>query len=503
MKRKFQIPGYGLLIVGIIIGALAFSNWNSSTAPVIYANENNFSALMESQDTPIRTLKDFNNAIVNIAKAVNPTVVTVFIEKKLKVRENAFNPFFGSPFEGFFDDFFGRRGVPREPREREYIQQGMGSGVIVSSDGYILTNNHVVNGADEVKVRLMDKRTFTAKIIGTDPKTDIALIKIDAENLPKITLGDSDKLQVGETVLAIGSPLSENLEHTVTMGIVSAKGRSNVGLADYEDFIQTDAAINPGNSGGALINLDGKLVGINTAIVSRSGGFQGIGFAVPINMAKSVMISLKEHGTVTRGWLGAYIQNITPQLAEAMDLSVNEGALISDILSDSPAEDAGLEAGDVVIEFNGKKIENSSQLRNMVAATPPHTEVELKIIRDGEEKILKVELGELKNEEVSKSENEKYSDLFGFSVAPVNDKTIKQFKLNEDAAGVVVIELDRRSNAAEAGLATGDLIIGLNNKKVRTLDDFKKIADKLQKGDNVFLRVQRGERRFFVAFTLE
>ncbi|RMD48839.1 MAG: DegQ family serine endoprotease [Ignavibacteria bacterium] len=502
MKRKFQIPGYGLLLVGILIGALAFSNWNSKTAPVIYANENNYSALMESQDTPIRTLKDFNNAIVNIAKAVNPTVVTVFIEKKLKVRQNVFNPFFGSPFEDFFGDFFGQRRSP-QPKEKEYIQQGMGSGVIVSSDGYILTNNHVVNGADEVKVRLMDKRTFTAKIIGTDPKTDIALIKIDAENLPKIQLGDSDKLQVGETVLAIGSPLSENLEHTVTMGIVSAKGRSNVGLADYEDFIQTDAAINPGNSGGALINLDGKLVGINTAIATRSGGFQGIGFAVPVNMAKSVMKSLKEHGTVIRGWLGAYIQNVTPQIAEAMGLDVQEGALISDVMKDSPAEEAGIEAGDVVVEFNGKKIKNSTQLRNMVAATPPDTEVELKVLRDGEEKTITVTLGELKNEEISKTENEKYSDLFGFGVAPVNDKLIKKYDLPEDAKGVVVINLNRRSNAAEAGLNEGDIILGMNNKKIESLSDFKKIADNLKGGDNVFLRVRRGERRFFVAFTLE
>jgi serine protease Do len=276
-----------------------------------------------------------------------------------------------------------------------------------------------------------------------------------------------------------------------------------VGLADYEDFIQTDAAINPGNSGGALINLDGKLVGINTAIATRSGGFQGIGFAVPINMAKSVMESLKENGTVVRGWLGAYIQNITPELVEAMDLPVKQGALISDVMKDSPAEDAGLEAGDVVVEFNGKKIKNSTQLRNKVAATPPHKEVELKIIRNGEEETISVKLGELKNEDITKSEGEKFDELFGFSITPVNDKTRRNYKLPDDAEGVVVINLDRRSAAGSAGLNEGDLIIGLNNNNVESMKDFKNIAEKLKKGDNVFLRVQRGERRFFVAFTLE
>ena len=310
MHRKNQISALILILIGVVIGGLVFSQFNVSTRPEVAGAPAYVTESLNAADRPINTLRDFNHAFIDIAKAVNPTVVTVFTEKVFRVRQTFGFPFFNTPFEQFFD-------FPRqEPREREYRQQGLGSGVIVSEDGYILTNNHVIADADTIQVRMLDNRILPAKVIGTDPKSDIAVLKVESEKaLPAIPFGNSDSLEVGEWVLAIGSPLSADLAHSVTSGIVSAKGRSNVGLAEYEDFVQVDAAINPGNSGGALINLDGKLVGINTAIVSRSGGFQGIGFAVPVNMARRVMESIIEHGTVIRGWLGVYIQDVNEATA--------------------------------------------------------------------------------------------------------------------------------------------------------------------------------------------
>jgi serine protease Do len=503
MERKYRLPGFVLILIGIIVGALVFSNVSKSNAPSVLAMEQSTSidTLKSAAERPIRTLKDFNNALVDIAKAVTPTVVTVFTEKVYKINESPF-PFFNTPFEDFFGDFFGGKIKPQKPKKKEFVQEGMGSGVIVSADGYILTNNHVVKGADKVRVRLIDKRTFEAKVIGTDPKTDIALIKIDAKDLPVAKLGDSDKLQVGEMVLAIGSPLNPNLDHTVTSGIVSAKGRSNMGLADYEDFIQTDAAINPGNSGGALVNLDGEVVGINSAIATQSGGFQGIGFAVPINMAKEIMEQLKTNGKVVRGYLGAYIQDLTPTMAEAMNLSVKEGALIADVMKNGPAEKAGIKAGDVVIAFNGKKIRNSTQLRNWVASTKPGTEVTLKVLRDGDEKEIDVKLGTLEPEKVTQTSKVKLQDLFGFNVAAINSRTAKKYGIPEDVSGVIVVDLKRFSPAARAGLGEGDVILAVNNHKIDGIDSFNKTVKNLKKGDVVILRVQKGERKFFVAFTL-
>ncbi len=502
MTRKYQLPGFVLILIGIIAGALIFSNIDRRVANQVFAYDHSIDTLKTANERPITTLQDLNKALVDIAKAVNPTVVTVFTEKVYKVHQEMLDPFFNTPFEDFFGNFFGRRIPQRQPKEREFIQQGMGSGVIVSSDGYILTNNHVVKGADKVKVRLIDKRTLDAKVIGTDPKTDIALIKIDAKDLPVAKLGDSDKLQVGEMVLAIGSPLNPNLDHTVTSGIVSAKGRANMGLADYEDFIQTDAAINPGNSGGALVNMNGEVVGINSAIATQSGGFQGIGFAVPINMAKNIMEQLKKNGKVIRGFLGAYIQDLTPTMAEAMNLKITEGALISDIQKDGPADKAGIKAGDVVIKFNNVKIKDSAHLRNLVASTMPNTEVTLTILRDGEQKEIKVKLGALKQEEVSQTTKEKLKDLLNFNVVGINSRTAKKYDIPSDAKGVIVVDLQPYSPAARAGLANGDLILAINGKKVEGIDDFNSVVKKLKKGSPVFLRVQRGERKFFVAFTI-
>ncbi|HEY9173833.1 MAG TPA: Do family serine endopeptidase, partial [Verrucomicrobiae bacterium] len=322
-----------------------------------------------------------------IVKKVTPSVVNIYSAKTVR-QTPAFAPFFDDPF---FRQFFG---VPFENVPRERREQSLGSGVIATEDGYILTNNHVVDGADEIKVALADdKSVYDAKVIGTDPQTDIAVLKIEGKNLPAITITDSDQLEVGDIVLAIGNPFG--VGQTVTMGIVSAKGRGGMGIVDYEDFIQTDASINPGNSGGALVDAAGRLVGINQSIISRSGGNQGIGFSVPINLARYVMERLIADGKVTRGYLGVMIQPVTPDLAKEFKLPDNTGALIGDVTKDSPAEDAGLKEGDVIIEFNGKKVTDSRHLRLLVSQTAPGTKADVKLLRDGKEKNLTVKLGEL------------------------------------------------------------------------------------------------------------
>src|SRR3989344_3985176 len=315
---------------------------------------------------------------VPVVKAVMPAVVNISTKRTVRSQGGDVpSQFQDDPFfrQFFGEEFFHRFQMPRERRE-----SSLGSGVIVDSAGYIVTNNHVVAKADEIKVLLNDKREFTGKVVGTDPKSDIAIVKINAKNLPMVPWGDSDKLEVGEYVLAIGNPFG--LNQTVTQGIVSAVGRANVGIADYEDFIQTDAAINPGNSGGALVNARGQLVGINTAIFSRSGGYMGIGFAVPSNMTRAVMDSLIKGGKVVRGWLGVSIQDVTPDLAKQFGLKDSRGALVSEIIPDSPAAAAGIQSGDIITMFNGKTVDSTSILRNTVAQTPVGRTVKVELLRE-------------------------------------------------------------------------------------------------------------------------
>lgn len=466
-----------------------------------FATAGDVSAQMElrsadPQDRPITNLRDFNQALIDIAAAVKPTVVTVSTERILTVRQR--NPFSDDPF---FDFFFGPRNRRQQPREREYRQQGLGSGVIVSNDGYILTNNHVIQEADSIFVRTFDGERYPAEVVGADPKTDIAVLRIEAEDLPAIPLGDSNELEVGEMVMAIGSPMSENLAYTVTQGIVSAKGRSNVGLADYEDFIQTDAAINPGNSGGPLVNLDGVLVGINTAIASRSGGFQGIGFAVPVNMATRVMNSLIEEGRVVRGWLGVTIQPIDPQLAQAMGLEETRGALVGDVLPDTPADEAGVQPGDVIIGMNGTDIEDFQELRNRIAATPPGTEVVFEVVREGERIEIPVELGELPGE-IAQTGQEDLSDLVGFTVSGLTAELAERYDIAQGLTGVVVTSVDPASSAARQGLREGDVIRSVNRQRVSSVEDFNGVIAQIDEGDTVLLRVHRGGSSFFLAFRL-
>ncbi|TVQ76481.1 MAG: DegQ family serine endoprotease [Bradymonadales bacterium] len=452
----------------------------------------------------VASLRDLNEAFVQISEQVRPSVVTVFTERVFRVQRN---PFFGggSLFDQFFRDFM-QPGPNFPGQEEEQRRQGLGSGVVVSSDGYILTNNHVIAEADTIRVRLLDNRSLEAKVIGTDAQTDIAVIKIEATGLQPIKVGDSDRLRVGEMVLAIGSPMSANLAHTVTQGIVSAKGRSNVGLADYEDFIQTDAAVNPGNSGGALVNLDGELVGINTAIVSRSGGFQGISFAVPINMARSVQLALMDGGKVVRGYLGVMIQDISEEIAKAMGLDSTRGVLVADVTAGGPAEKAQMKSGDIVLKIEDEEANSSTQLRNRIARTAPGTQVEFLVWRDGQEIRLKATLETLPDESSPESSGaasaDQLKEKIGFSVAELSAQIRSQLGLSPNASGVIVAEVDRNGSAARAGLRPQDVIVSVNRAPVTNLAEFQKRVAPLKKGDSLLLQVLRRGGSSFLAFTL-
>ncbi|MCK5913696.1 MAG: Do family serine endopeptidase, partial [Desulfuromusa sp.] len=353
-----------------------------------------------AQDAGLDSLRETGKAFRSVAKQVGPAVVYIRVEKEIKQQGMADNPFGGHPFgDEFFRRFFGQPPQQQGPHKKvpQRRESGQGSGFIISADGYIMTNNHVVGDADKVTVQLLDGREYTAKIIGTDPPTDVALIKIDAdEKLPFLPLGNSDQLEVGDWVLAFGNPFG--LSHTLTAGIVSAKGRSGIGLTDYENFIQTDAAINPGNSGGPLINLDGEVVGMNTAIFSRSGGYMGIGFAIPINMAQNIYQQLVKHGGVTRGRLGVLIQDLTKDLAESFDIDQRVGILIAQVVGDSPAEKAGLKQGDVILKFNGNKVDKVAKFRNQIAMTRPGTDVEFLVLRDTKKKKIKAKIGTMETD---------------------------------------------------------------------------------------------------------
>jgi serine protease Do len=445
----------------------------------------------KAADKPLRSLRDFSNAMVDIAENANPTVVTVFTERTLRVR--SFDP---------FADFFGFR--QGQQRQQEYRQAGQGSGVIVSQDGYILTNNHVIAEADTVNVRMMNNKVYPATVVGADPNTDIAILKIEGANFPAIRLGDSDDLRVGEWILAIGSPLDENLAHTVTMGIVSAKGRSGVGLLDYEDFIQTDAAINPGNSGGALINLDGDLVGINTAIASRSGGFQGIGFAIPINLARNIMRSIIETGKVTRSYVGITMQNIDANIARAFDLNTPEGVLIASVADDSPADEAGLREGDVIIEADGRKMANMAQFRGYVASTAPGDEIKLRVLRESDAINVTVTVDEMPSEEVlARAGSRGLYERTGFAVVDLSAEKLQELGLRNNIRGVVVEEISEESAAFRNNLRKDDVITAVNRRAVRSVQEFNQLVGSVEPGQVVLLQVIRGRTASFVAFEIE
>ncbi len=433
------------------------------------------------------------------AKTAMPAVVKVSASKVVKTPAG-----FPEQGNGDADDmlrqFFGGRGgrgnfqAPQSHREG-----GLGSGVIVSTDGYILTNNHVVDSATDVRVTLPDRREFKAKVIGTDPKTDIAVIKIEASNLPSLTVGNSSKLQIGDSVLAIGNPYG--VGQTVTMGIVSATGRANLGIEDYEDFIQTDASINPGNSGGALVNDRGELVGINTAILAAgSGGNQGIGFAVPVNLARQVMDQIVNHGQVTRAYLGVTVQEVTPAIAKAIGLDSPKGALVSDVSPNGPAQKAGLQSGDVILSVNSTPILESNQLRMNISMMETNQAVKLKIFRNGQTQDVSAMTGELpgkKVERASRAEGEGNSALEGVSVQNLDPRTAQQSGLSANATGVVVTGVDAASAAASSGLREGDIIQEVNRQRVANSDDFANAISKSH-GDSL-LQISRGGNKLYLA----
>ena len=382
------------------------------------------------------------------------------------------------------------------------MQRGWGSGFIFSDEGYILTNHHVVGDADKINVQLSDGREYDAKIVGSDPRSDVAIIKIEeAKDLPVLPLGDSDSLEVGEWVMAVGNPF--DLSHTLTVGIVSAKGRTSVGITDYEDFIQTDAAINPGNSGGPLINLKGEAVGINSAIFSKSGGYMGIGFAIPINMVKEIKDQLITAGKVSRGYLGVAIQDITSELKETLDLKSAEGVLIADVSKDSPAEKAGLCRGDVVVEFDGQKVLNVGQFRNMVSLTPPGAEAKIVVIRDGKTTNLLVELGSLEEGAQAGSVPKKeLMDKLGFSVQDVTEDLAQQFGYSKKE-GVLISQVQPGSLAYLAGLRAGMIVLEVNRSSVNNSEEFYRALTESTKTEKALLLVKDNQYSKYVVLPLK
>jgi serine protease Do len=434
-----------------------------------------------------------------VVEKVAPSVVTVFTSQTVSRSAQSF-PFSDDALRQFFGG--------QVPRQGKQTLQGLGSGVIVSNDGYILTANHVVSGAEEIMVGLgTELRKYKAKKVGTDPGTDVALLKIEEKNLPAITFADSDKARAGDIVLAVGNPFG--LRQTVTMGIISAIGRGGVGIVDYENFIQTDAAINMGNSGGALVDIKGQLLGINTAIFSRSGGNQGIGFAVPANLAREVMQSLREKGRVVRGYIGASVQPLTPELADAMKLKGEPtGALVGEVVPNSPSQKAGIKTGDVITAVNGKKVSDARELRLMIGTMAPGTKVQIEVNREGQTKAFNVELAEMpagaagQGVEASPEESpqtEKMTVFGGVAVADITDDIRSALNLPREVQGAVIAEIDADSPAAKAGLREGDVIQEVNKQVVKNAKDLVAANKRLKPNEKILIRVYSQGRSGYLA----
>jgi serine protease Do len=471
--RNLWKPLFGLFAATMGVVAMAalfyFTAWAKEPAPAINVDT-----------TPIVRDAKAVTSYAPVLKKAAPSVVNIFSTHIVHMRLYR-NPMFNDPFfRQFFGDPFGQGGNQREITRRE---ESLGSGIIISPDGYILTANHVVSGMDEIKVAVPgDKKGYTARVIGADPPTDVAVLKIDATGLPAITLGDSDQLEVGDVVLAIGDPF--NVGESVTLGIVSALGRNgrNIGLPvtgyTLQDFIQTDAAINPGNSGGALVDAEGRLVGINTMIKSSSMGNEGIGFAVPINLARSVMERLIAGGKVTRGYLGVSLEDLTPGLAESFNLPDQNGALVGDVVPGAPAQKAGIQSGDTIIEFNGKKVTDPNSLQLMVSECSPGSEAAVKVIRDGAQKTFKVKLGELPGSAVARNDKGRPAStsatrdaLDGVTVDDLSPDARQQLQIPDAVKGAIVTDVQQASNAADAGLAENDVIVEINHHAVTSAQD--------------------------------
>lgn len=491
-----------VLIIGFVGGA-----WLAPNLGLAHRSEPAQKDLARQDDlqkgpSTQQMLDNISRVFEQAARQVSPSVVAITAEQEVAVQspfglpDDAFKDFFG---EDFFKRFFGQ-----PPQEQKRTVRSLGSGVIISRDGLILTNNHVIANAEKLFVVVGDKKTYSAKVIGVDPQTDVGVIKIDVRDLPAASLGNSDKVNVGQWVIAIGNPFQ--LMHTVTAGIISAKGRSSVGLADYEDFFQTDASINPGNSGGALADLSGNVIGINTAIASPSGGNIGIGFAIPINMARQVMDSLISKGKVVRGYIGILPQDIDENLAKAFDLKSTEGVLVGDVTPKGPADQAGIKRGDVILSFDGKKVDNSTQLRTMIAEAAPKTEAKVGLARKGKEMELTVTLAERpkeRQEQAPKQEQpeERTSEKIGLTLQDLTPDIARQLGYEKET-GALVADVASGSPAEDAGVQRGDLIKELNRETVSSVREFEKALKNVEGGDVVALLLRRGPATLFVGIKI-
>lgn len=471
----------GFTGVLLLLAVFHFSLWGKDAAPVV-----------KVESTPVNRELRPMASFAPIVKKAAPSVVNIYSTRIIHERPRR-NPFRDDPF---FRQFFGDQ-FPQDDQARSRKEESLGSGVIISPDGYILTANHVVDGADEIKVAInSSKKELIAKVIGKDKPTDVAVLKIEARDLPAVTLADSDQLEVGDIVLAIGNPFG--VGQTVTMGIVSALGRSGLGFNGYENFIQTDAAINPGNSGGALVDAEGRLVGINTAIISPSGGNLGIGFAVPINLARHVMDRLISGGRVARGYLGIYPQDLTPDLAQQFNIPNQTGALVGDVYPSTPAQKAGLKSGDVILAINDKDITDAHSLTLTVSELAPGSTATLKILRDGTPKSITLVLAEhpgsdgVESQKNPESDSSTMDSLDGVAVQDLDADIRQQLRIPDHVKGAIVTEVAEDSNAAEADLMKGDVIVELNRQPVTSADDAIRLS-KEAKGDHILLKVWHRE----------
>jgi serine protease Do len=492
-----SFTGKSKILAGSLIVLLGLAGWGVARAsqkfftPGMHISMN----MADPAEGPSRT------GFAPVVKGVLPDVVNISTSKMVKVSEQQqFETPDGMPpfFQQFFGQQFGPNGQNHSTKPRDQREDSLGSGVIVSPDGYILTNNHVIDGATDVRVTFADKRQLKATVIGSDPKTDIAVLKVDGSGFPAITIGDSSKVQVGDYALAIGDPFG--VGQTVTMGIISALNRGNLGIEDYEDFIQTDAPINPGNSGGALVNDRGELVGINTAILSHgSGGNEGIGFAIPINMARGVMSQILDHGKVNRAYLGIMVQDITPGISKAMNLKDMKGVLVGDVSPTGPAQKSGVQRGDVILEVNGKPMEDSRELRNTISMMDPTATVNLKLMRNGTSTDVSVHLGELPTEKEQAKAEEGSSEkaLDGVTVENLDGQSARELGLPAATSGVVVTDIDPSSTLAAAGLRRGDVIQEVNHQPVKNVAQLEEAMRKA--GSNPLLLVNRKGSTLFLA----
>lgn len=486
----------GFVLIGVAIGIIFASNFNWT--PNTYASKKSESVVLGNQGSVSDAILDLQNtskAFTAVSKEILPTVVSIATSKIVK-RSPEEDDFWGP----LFKDFFGRNFQFRAPESQRL--QGLGSGVLVNKDGYILTNHHVIQNADDIKVTLYDKREFEAKLVGTDPLTEVAVIKIEGDNLPVARLGNSDSMEVGEWVLAVGNPLY--LTSTVTAGIVSAKGRA-IGIIQDEDarqtggsyaienFIQTDAAINPGNSGGALVNLKAEVIGINTAIATRTGGYQGYGFAIPINLAKKIMTDLIGQGYVTRAWLGIAMRPVNERVAERYNMDRPKGVIIEQIMDDSPAKKAGLKPLDIILKIDEKEVFQSNEVQNIIALKNPGDTVTLTVLRDSKEKMIRVKLGQRDTgkTDTSKQEEDEIANL-GLTVQNLTDEIRSSYDVYKDAEGVIVTQVESYSAADEAGIQRGDLIVKIEDESVDSVNSYRRILRNFKKGEVIIFSLKRG-----------